>query len=234
MSRQGERSRGTAPRPPTRTAVARPRLLAREDLPPGPTQARSTQNRRRLKAAALVLFQDRGYRGTSIDDIVARAKVPVGGFYLHFRSKRQLLLVLMDDLLEALSQVTFDVPAHAHPRETVAWLLRRAFARDLEFFGAYRAWQEAVLSDRECADHDAAIHRWTQRRVIAVFERLLQLPGARRGIDVRVLGSLMDRLYWTLLGEALSLTKRDVDRRARSAAEVTYHALFLDSPGENV
>jgi AcrR family transcriptional regulator len=208
--------------------------LAGEDLPAVPRQARSTENRRRLKAAALVLFRDKGYGRTSIDDIVARAKVPVGGFYLHFRSKRQLLLVLMDDLLEALSQVTFDIPAHGHPRETVEWLLRHAFSRDLEFLGAYRAWQEAVFSDREFAKHDAEIHHWTQRRVIAVFERLHQLPGARRGVDVHELGCLMDRLYWTLLGEALSLTKRDVDQRARSAAAVTYHALFVDSQQEDI
>jgi AcrR family transcriptional regulator len=35
-----------------------------------------------------------GYARTSIDDITAEADLATGGFYLHFRTKRQLLVVL--------------------------------------------------------------------------------------------------------------------------------------------
>jgi AcrR family transcriptional regulator len=213
-----------------RREVSRPTLLKHEKLPPPPRQKRSADNRQRLKAAALDLFRDKGYARTSIDAIAARAKVPVGGFYLHFRSKRQLLLTLMDDLVTALSEISFDPVEDAQPREIVRALLTQAFARDLRLVGAFRAWQEAVFSEPDLVRHDAAIRAWTQSRVIALFQRLQQLPGARRHVDVRQLGCVMDHVYWTLLAEALRLAPPQISRRVRAAADVTYHALFVDSP----
>ena len=212
-----------------RREVSRPTLLKNEKIPPQPVQNRSVDNRRRLKAAALDLFRDKGYARTSIDAIAARAKVPVGGFYLHFRSKRQLLLTLMDDLVTALSEISFDAVEGTHPREIVRALLTQAFARDLRFVGAFRAWQEAVFSEPDLVRQDAAIRAWTRRRVIDLFERLQQLPGARRDVDIRQLGSVMDHVYWTLLAEALRLNPQQISQRVRTTADVTYHALFIDS-----
>jgi AcrR family transcriptional regulator len=226
--------RKTAAAPDRGRGVSRPTLLISEKLPPAPTQKRSVDNRRRLKASALALFRDKGYARTSIDDIAQRARVPVGGFYLHFRSKRQLLLALMDDLLESLSQISMVPPEDTHPRDVVRSLLTQAFARDLHFLGAYRAWQEAVFSEPDLARHDATIHAWTHRRVIALFQQLQQLPGARRDVNIRQLGSVMDRLYWALLAEALRLGPRQIQQRIGATADVTYHALFSDPESEAV
>ena len=86
---------------------ARPNLLAGEDLPPEPQQKRSVEKRARLKAAGLALFGENGYESTSVDEIAAAGETCGGTVYQHFRSKRQLLLALMDELLEKLSQLDF-------------------------------------------------------------------------------------------------------------------------------
>ena len=52
-----------------------PDLLAGEELPAKPRQRRSLAKRDRLDAAALSLFRERGYDGTSIDAI---AVLPAG------------------------------------------------------------------------------------------------------------------------------------------------------------
>ncbi len=205
----------------------RPNLLRGEVLASPPVQARSRENRRRIRAAALACFRSVGYNATTLEQIAARAGVPVGGIYLHFKSKRQLLLVLMDDLLDALANVRLSLDS-GRPRETIRTLLRRAFDRDLEFLGAYRAWQEAVLSDPALAKLDAAIHRWTRQRVVRTFTALQALPGARRGVEVETLAAVMDRLFWQLLAEALRTRAADFDRWIDAAAEVTFHALFED------
>lgn len=217
-----------------RRQVAPPVLLAGEDLPALPQQTRSVENRRRLKAAALVLFGEKGYERTSIDEIARRANVAVGGVYLHFRSKRQLLLALMDDLLEVLTTVDLTIARDAQPRDAIRSLLRGAFSRDLQFVGAYRAWREAVLSDPDLAARDDAFRRWTQQRVIAVFEHLQRLPGARRHVDVRTLGCVMDRLFWALLSELRQLKRTDAERWLETAADLTYHALFTDAASEDL
>jgi hypothetical protein len=76
-------------------------------------------------------------------------------------------------------------------------------ATDLAYAGAYRAWREAMLSDRELAALDAKIRQWTTARLRAVFMQILALPNARRDLDGALFASLMDRLFWDLLGSRL-------------------------------
>ncbi len=210
----------------------RPNLLAGEDLPPGPQQKRSLEKRARLNSAGLALFGEKGYEGASIDEIARRAKLPVGTFYQHFRSKRQLLLALMDELLEKLSQLGFRPGNVPDVRAVVQELLSRAFSHDLRYLGAYRAWQEAVLSDPELVRKQAEIHAWTTARVAAVFQILQQLPGARAGVDVVGLARVMDSFFWSLLGRAARMPAVELNRWIDSATHLIYHAMFMDVPAK--
>jgi AcrR family transcriptional regulator len=53
--------------------------------------------------AALEQFDERGYRGTSIRQIAARAGCTASGFYEHFRSKHAILLEIIDATYTAAS-----------------------------------------------------------------------------------------------------------------------------------
>lgn len=208
----------------------RPNLLAGEDLPPAPRQQRSLAKRARLQEAALALFGEKGFEATSIHDIAARAQLAVGGFYQHFASKRQLLLALMDDLLEKLSRLELQPSPSISVREGLRALLAHAFSHDLKYLGAYRAWQEAVLSDPTLARHHAAIHDWTGARITALFERLHQFSGARPGVDIAALAGVMDVFFWNLLSQAVSMPRRELNQWIDVSTHLIYHALFLDSP----
>src|SRR5580692_3665382 len=210
----------------------RPNLLAGEDLPAAPQQNRSLEKRARLKVAGLALFGERGYESTSVDAIARRAKLAVGTFYQHFRSKRQLLLALMDELLEKLSQLDFRPGNASDVRTVVHELLSRAFAHDLRYLGGYRAWEEAVLSDPDLTRKQQEIHVWTTRRVTAVFQRLQQLPGARPGVDVAGLARVMDSFFWSLLAQAVRMTEVELNRWMDSATHLIYHAMFVDAAGK--
>jgi AcrR family transcriptional regulator len=207
----------------------RPNLLAGEDLPPEPRQKRSLEKRARLKAAGLALFGEKGYEGASIEGIARRAKLAVGGFYQHFRSKRQLLLALMDELLEKLSQLELRPRAGGDVRAGLRELLSVAFSHDLRYLGAYRAWQEAVLSDAELAKKQLEIQEWTTARVTAVFQFLQRLPGARPKVNVPGLARAMDSFFWNLLGQAVLLRKVELNQWIDSATHLIYHAMFLDA-----
>jgi AcrR family transcriptional regulator len=179
--------------------------------------------------AALDLFGKKGYERTSIDEIARRAKLAVGSFYQHFRSKRQLLLSLMDELLEKLSQLHLRPQAAQDIRAGLRQLLSRAFSHDLHYLGAYRAWQEAVLSDPDLAKKQEEIHAWTTARVAAVFQFLQQMPGARQGVDVPGLARAMDTFFWTLLAQAVRMPDVELQQWIDSATHLIYHALFTDS-----
>ena len=206
----------------------RPDLLSGENIPPPPRQKRSLAKRAKLKDAALALFGERGYEGASIEEIARRADLAVGGFYQHYQSKRQLLLALMDELLEGLSQLNLRPQAGGDVRAGLRQLLSGAFSRDLRYLGAYRAWQEAALADAGLARKQKKIHAWTTARVRAVLEILEQLPGARRGVDIDGLAEVLDSFFWSLLAQAVRLRKAELDRSIDSATHLMYHAMFTD------
>jgi AcrR family transcriptional regulator len=209
--------------------TGRPNLLAGEDLPPEPRQRRSRDKRARLKAAALALFGEKGYEGTSIDEVAKRSKLAVGGFYQHFRSKRQLLLALMDDLLEGLSRLNLQPQISGDVRRSLHALLSTAFSTDLHYLGAYCAWQEAVFADRDLAAKQLEIQKWTTARTTALFTRMQQLPSARRGVDIPMLARAMDSFFWNLLGQATRISRTELDRWIDVSTDLIYYALFIDS-----
>jgi AcrR family transcriptional regulator len=208
----------------------RPNLLAGEKLPPAPRQNRSLANRARWKAAGLALFGERGYEATSLNDLARRARLAVGGFYQHFGSKRQLLLALMDELLEKLNQLDFRPSGSSDVRTSLRELLAAAFSRDLKYLGAYRAWQEAALSDAQLTRLQAEIQAWTSGRILLLFQVLQRLPGARPGVDVGALAWAMDVFFWNLLAQAPRMPKPELNRWIDISAHLIFHALFLDPP----
>jgi AcrR family transcriptional regulator len=209
--------------------TGRPRLLAQENLPRQPRQKRSLEGRARLKAAGLALFGEKGYEGTSIEEAARRAHLSLGGFYQHFRSKRQMLLVLMDELLERLSQLDLRPRGPGDVRAGLRTFLSRAFAADLHYLGAYRAWQEAALADAELARTQEEIQAWTGNRIITAFTLLQQLPGARHGVDVPGLAKVMDSFFWGLLARAVAMPEPELDQWIDAATHLIYHALFKDA-----
>src|SRR5438105_205767 len=208
----------------------RPDLLAGEDLPAAPVQRRSIEKRGRILHAALELFAKQGYDGTSLEQVANRADIAVGGIYIYFRSKRQLLLVLMDDLLERLKKLQLVPSSASDVRSAIRGLLTNAFNVDLTYLGAYRAWSEAVRGDRELEGLDRRIRAWTNRRVLTVFERLREAPGARPGVDVAALARTMDVIFWQQLGRAASISPEELREWIDSTTHLIHHALFVDPP----
>src|SRR5215472_16033106 len=169
---------------PAATTPSRPDLLTHEKLGRTPSQQRSRARRDALMLAALELFGRNGYGATSIGDIAARARTSIGAFYQYFRSKRQILLVLMNELLAKLEHIEMQPQGAPDLRSGIETVLRAGLATDLAYAGAYRAWREAMLSDPELAALDEQIRGWTTARLHGAFIALQQVPGARREVDV--------------------------------------------------
>lgn len=207
----------------------RPNLLKREQLRPEPRQKRSQEKRRRLKEAALHIFRSRGFERTSIEQIAKRANLATGSFYQHYGSKRQLLLALMDELLAAMGQLSLRPNYTGDVRASLRDLLARGFSNDLRYLGAYRAWEEALLSDPQMAHSQMKIRAWTTSRVAALLTTLQQWPGARPDVDLPVLARVVDTLFWSLLAQAVFLTRVELNAWIDAATHLIYHALFFDA-----
>ena len=201
-----------------------PSLTAGEDLPAPPRQARSAQRRQAILDAARRLFAEKGYEGTAVEDITAAAGAAAGAFYTYFRSKRQLLIILMDELLQRLGVV--DLKPQGNDLRS---FLLDVFRTDMAYFGAIRAWQEAALADPELGKMQQKIEAWTGARILRVFEALQQPPDARPDRDLRAFARMMDRHFWSLLARGSRMAPRDFRREVELAAEVIERYLFRDT-----
>jgi TetR/AcrR family transcriptional regulator, mexJK operon transcriptional repressor len=201
---------------------SRPNLLAGESLPPSPSQARSRITRERLLAAGMDLFNRDGYEAVSIAAIAKRAGIAVGGFYQYFSSKRQLLMVLMNEFLQKLDRIDMEPPA-PDLKSAIAAVLRSGLVTDLAHAGAYRAWKEAMLADAKLLALDTQIRRWTTARLRVSLRGICQLPGARQELNVDLFAALIDSLFWDLLGSGF-----EADGMVETLTHIIFHSIFTD------
>jgi len=72
--------------------------------------------RKQLLQHARDVFAEKGYHAAKIDDLVARARVARGTFYLHFADKRAVFDELVDGMLArigaAIERIRIDDPKH--------------------------------------------------------------------------------------------------------------------------
>ena len=87
---------------------------------------RSALTRRELLEAAERRFFERGYHGTTLDDIADEAGYTKGAVYSTFRSKAGLFLALFDEVAERrLGEIRGLLSDHERPEELVAALARQ-------------------------------------------------------------------------------------------------------------
>ncbi len=171
-----------------------------------------------------MLFAERGYDGTSMADIASAAGVAVGAVYRHFRTKRQLLLVLVDRMLCEIEALELTPPAGADPRQAVAGLLWVALATDAKYVGAYRAWAGLAARDSRLAEVDRQIVDWSADRLAGILAVARDAPAGRRDLDVPVTARLLTLLFWRLLLEP----DFDSERTVRALSGLLGHLLFTD------
>lgn len=71
--------------------------------------------RKRLEEAALKLFAERGYEGTTTAEIAARAGVTERTYFRHFPDKREVLFASEQELREVTVEALTAVPADLEP-----------------------------------------------------------------------------------------------------------------------
>jgi len=147
--------------------------------------------RQRLIGAALALFAEHGYQGTSVRMIAEAAGVAQGLLYSHFEGKQALLHAIFEESVGDVRE-SFAIADAAPPGERLERLIRGSFAvleRNLPFWRlSYGVrMQPAVL-----AGLGPALHEWTAsiRRTLQGYMRDAGVPNPE--IEAAVLFALID------------------------------------------
>ena len=96
--------------------------------------ARVERRRRRIADAALALFANRGYNATSVEDVVAQAKVSKSAFYEFFGSKEDCFRELLSQeggalIHDVLTSAATGHDHHARLRLGITTFVRSCFER---------------------------------------------------------------------------------------------------------
>ena len=176
-----------------------------EDL--GQRERSKREKRRRIGEVARRVFIEKGFDAATTREIAAEAEVSVGTVFVYARDKRELLLMIVNDELDEVTQ-----------RSEAAWVDRPGALLDrlCGLFGErYRYWasepalarpvlqQTSELADdgASAAGPDTQIHRFRARRETVLAQlteivRQAQAAGeAAPDLDPRRVASLFMTLY---------------------------------------
>jgi AcrR family transcriptional regulator len=199
---------------------------------------RRSDRRANLLRCAQVVFAEKGYHAASISDIITRAKVARGTFYLYFESKRAVFEQLLDEVIALIAArvrridptrgtdgVLAQLESNVHgvfesllqERATSSLLVGQAVgldpAFDLKLLEFFRRTLEMV-----------------ERSLATGQEMKLVLPMDRRVAAMAILGSIKEILYHVAMGTPLP------DPRALVEELLRFHvrALFVPAIAERV
>lgn len=100
--------------------------------------------------AALDLFEERGYEGTTVSQIAARAGVTERTFYRHFADKREVLFAGSDSLVEQMLAEVRALPPSAGPSEAGRAALVGLGQRFTDELRPFSRRRQAVLEAEPC------------------------------------------------------------------------------------
>jgi AcrR family transcriptional regulator len=83
--------------------------------PAQPVTAKGVATRARILQAAAEAFAERGYKETTVSELIARSGLAKGAFYFYFASKEQLAVAVLEE----------------KQRQWLAFVRERAFSKDL-------------------------------------------------------------------------------------------------------
>jgi AcrR family transcriptional regulator len=126
----------------------------------------------RVLDAAVELFAQHGYDGTSVAQVIAQAGVAKGGFYHHFASKEALLYEVYGDLITRQLAAMDDILARGLPPGATL----RALIADLVESTAASAKQALVFwrEQHRLGDDRNAEYRRARRRYHDTVQRLIR------------------------------------------------------------
>ena len=182
------------------------------------------------------MFARKGYRRAGVSDIIARAGVARGTFYLHFDSKEQVLLAVLEDFHDRIKGAfeALDAAASGARSQGPRAVLESSFRRWLEFFADHRDATRVVLREAHAIDarfeqalvdlRQSALTRFATR-----FRKFQEEGLASRSLDPELaahfqLGVLDELLNWCVLSDA----DLDIGRLASQFADFEWNGIRPD------
>ena len=140
--------------------------------------------RRRISEAARAVFTEFGYERANMREIAKRAGVATGTLFLYAPDKRNLLLWILNDDLDQVTEATFASIASSHAQDGLLEQLLYVFEARYRYWGAdpdlsLHALQELIIARDVQATPASHLAYYQQRRVV-LLEHVTDLVRAQQ------------------------------------------------------
>lgn len=178
---------------------------------------RPDDKREAVLQAALELFAEQGFHGTTVPEIAAKARVAAGTIYRYFESKEALINVLFKRYKSALGAVLMgDFPFASPPREQFHHFFGRAMAFALKEKVAFQ-FLESHHHQPYLDEESRALEQRVLEPAKQFFELCERLKVTRKASS-EVLGAIV---WGGIVGLAKSswMGRLEIDAKVERAAE---------------
>jgi AcrR family transcriptional regulator len=147
--------------------------LARDRKSEGLRERRKLETRERIRAAAAELFTRRGYGAATMREIARRAHVGLGTLFNYAEDKRDLVFLIFNEELNAVTDVALAAPRAEQP---VMDQLLAVFRVHYRWLGAKPALARILLQELTfySSGKQAATFHGIRRRLIDGIEQLIE------------------------------------------------------------
>jgi AcrR family transcriptional regulator len=156
------------------------------------------KTRDRILRAALALFNESGEAGVSLAQIAAELDISEGNLWYHFRTKRDLIAALLDELEEKIERNLSRPPAETGNIAAYNDYTRQCFRSMWEYRFLYRRRFDLV-KERELAERRLAVtascHHHTER-ILAEMARSALIDATPTEISELATTACIIARYW--------------------------------------
>jgi AcrR family transcriptional regulator len=173
-----------------------------------------------------VVFDERGYHHTRVDDITRRARTSHGTFYLYFAGKEDLFQALIADVTEEMRLLAETLPpirpSKAGYEELRTWL-GRFYDLYQHYHPVIRAWTEANAQNAEMARTGALVLRRFIHQLVRRVGEVERLPVSDPDAAALAMVSMVERAsFYAVIG----LVPVDREALLDSLAGILHVGLF--------
>jgi AcrR family transcriptional regulator len=191
-------------------------------------QQQKLMTRDRILDAAVQVFLSHGYADATIDDIVAASAIGRATFYLHFKSKLEVMRAIIQTREEQNQLLITELDAGERPTRTSieAWLHR--FVGHWAAEGdRYLVGMQALASEPGLSDQLEAGVRQARNKLAAVMERDAKLSKAEAGLRAELLVGTLQRACRALV---TTPGQYRADMVVRLVSDIWCHVMKIDDP----
>ncbi|KWW21107.1 MULTISPECIES: TetR/AcrR family transcriptional regulator [Peribacillus] len=193
-------------------------------------RCRPTELKEKIIEKSLTLFEQHGYHGVSVNEIVKACGTSKGGFYHHFSSKDELLFVIHDYFISyVLTNAQEAISASTHPAEKMKKIIQ-SFVKVFDLYQPHISvfYQESIYLKPPYVEAIMKKRKMYKEIIFSVIEEGIEKGVFRSELPVEITGmSILGMVNWSY-----KWYKRDggktIDEIGEIYIDLILHALLTD------